>query len=69
MLAILLEAVWVIGAAASVALLLYGGYLAYVFHSNASVATERALARLALHESPSDPTVSLTEMKATADNL
>lgn len=65
MLASVLDLLWIMGAACSAALLLYGGYLVYVFQSNASVANQRAVARLALHES-AERDAALLDMKESA---
>src|SRR5688572_21125941 len=51
MLASLLGVVWLIGSIGLLALLIYGGWLVWRFQSEASIADQQLLARLALHES------------------
>lgn len=51
MLANLLQAAWLLGVIGSVALLIYGGWLVWQFQRNASIANQRNVARLALHDS------------------
>jgi CheY-like chemotaxis protein len=47
----LLQVAWLFGAVGSVALFIYGGWLVWQFQSKASVAHQKTIARLALHES------------------
>jgi hypothetical protein len=64
MLASFLQSAWLFGAIGSAALVIYGGWLVYLFQSNSSVADQRTVARLALHES-SPSNGSLAELKTT----
>jgi hypothetical protein len=45
------HAAWICGAAGAIALLVYGGWLVWLFQANASVSDQQTVARLALHES------------------
>jgi CheY-like chemotaxis protein len=67
MLASPLEVVWLIGLIGVLALLIYGGWLVWQFQSDASIADQQFLARLALHESLRAN--ELDEIKAAALGL
>jgi hypothetical protein len=58
----LLQTVALCGAVGAVALLIYGGWLVWLFQHNASLSHKRTVARLALHESLT-PNESLEELK------
>jgi hypothetical protein len=47
----LFHVAWMCGTAGSVALLIYGGWLVWLFQGKASIVNQRTVARLALYES------------------
>jgi hypothetical protein len=51
MLATVFDVLWLFGIISSLALLTYGGGLVLLFQWNASIANQRTVARLALHDS------------------
>lgn len=64
----LLPSVALCGAVGSVALLIYGGWLVWLFQYNAPLFHKRTVARLALHESLT-PNESLEKLKVDALGL
>jgi hypothetical protein len=64
----LMQAVALCVAIGSAALLVYGGWLVWLFQHNASLFHKRTVARLALHESLT-PNQSLEELKVAALGL
>ena len=60
-----IEYVWLLGVVGAAGLLMYGGWCVLHFELSASVASKRAVARLALHESAPQHE-SLAEVKTAA---